>query len=804
MGAVHIDNNGAPMIVALPDGGDVVAMGDVRSSRARAIRDQHYSRNVTLSPKVFIPVTQLCRDVCHYCTFAKTPSRLHALYLELDDILATVREGAEAGCREVLLTLGEKPELRYRAAREWLESRGHCSTVDYVAAVAQRILEETGLLPHINAGTLSRSELRQLRSVSASMGLMLESGAPRLCQRGGPHFGSPDKKPFRRWLTLARAGALRVPMTTGLLVGIGETREERLRDLEDIRRLHERYGHIQEVIIQNFCPKPGTLMAEADQASLKELLWTVVQARLLLPPEINIQAPPNLSPGQLGQLIDAGINDWGGVSPVTPDYVNPEAPWPSLNALRAATQAKDKHLVSRLTVYPQYLQSPEWIDSRVRRYVLQWADAEGFVRGDDWRAGVSTRPPAQLKKPLGRVDTGIAGILDACLRDQAIDETATLALFSARDADMEAVCQAADELRQSQVGDAVTYVVNRNINYTNVCQYSCRFCAFSKGGGEVAADRAAYDLDAEELHSRVIEAAEMGATEVCLQGGIHPDYTGQTYVDIVQTVRRAAPRMHIHAFSPLEIDQGAKTLGMPVDEYLGLLKTSGLDSLPGTAAEVLDAGVRRVLCPDKVSTDRWLEIMAAAHKQGLFSTATIMFGHVDSPAAWVRHWRRIIALQEQTGGFSEVVPLPFVAAGAPIFRKGEARPGPTWREARLMHAVTRLIVGRVIPNVQASWVKLGHQGAIEMLSAGANDLGGVLINESITRAAGAAHGQMWSGKEMRAAISGCGRHPQQRNTRYEPVEVSMPSSLATIPLHWVTPTPTPAGRRATPKNRAVI
>ena len=475
---------------------------------------------------------------------------------------------------------------------------------------------------------------------------------------------------------------------------------------------------------------------------------------------------------------------------------------PSVFALRAATQAKGKHLLPRLTVYPQYLLSPQWIDSRVRRRVLEWADAEGLVRDDDWRAGVSTALPVPSKIPSGRVDTGINGILDTCLREEAIDEAATLALFSARDADVEAVCQAADQLRQSQVGDTVTYVVNRNINYTNVCQYSCRFCAFSKGGGEVASGRAAYDIDAEELHRRVTEAAALGATEVCLQGGIHPDYTGQTYLDIVETVRHAAPQMHIHAFSPLEIDQGAQTLNMPVDEYLGLLKAMGLDSLPGTAAEVLDADVRRVLCPDKVSTERWLEIMAAAHEQGLFSTATIMFGHVDTPAAWVRHWQQIIDLQERTGGFSEVVPLPFVAEGAPIFRKGEARPGPTWRESRLMHAVIRLTVGRMIPNVQASWVKLGHEGAIEMLSAGANDRGGVLINESITRAAGAAHGQMWSAEAMRDAVSACGRYPQQRNTRYEPVALSVPGSSAMSPLQWVTPTP--AGRRATSKKSAAI
>ena len=782
------------MIVALTDGGDVVAMDDVRSSRARALRDQHYAHSVTFSPKIFIPVTQLCRDVCHYCTFAKTPSQLDALYLELDDILATVREGAAAGCREVLLTLGEKPELRYRVAREWLESRGYRSTIDYVATVAQRILDETGLLPHINAGTLSRSELRELRSVSASMGLMLESGAQRLCQRGGPHFGSPDKNPFRRWLTLARAGALRVPMTTGLLVGIGETREERLRDLEHIGRLHERYGHIQEVIIQNFCAKPGTLMAEADHASLEELLWTVVQARLLLPPEISIQAPPNLSPGQLGQLIDAGINDWGGVSPVTPDYVNPEAPWPSLNALRAATQAKGKHLVPRLTVYPRYLQSPQWIDPRVRRRVLEWADAEGLARDDDWRAGVSTALPVPSKTPSGRVDTGIIGILDACLREEAIDEAAMLALFSARDADVEAVCQAADQLRQSQVGDTVTYVVNRNINYTNVCQYSCRFCAFSKGGGEVASGRAAYDIDADELHRRVTEAAELGATEVCLQGGIHPDYTGQTYLDIVETVRHAAPQMHIHAFSPLEVWQGAETLGMDLRSFLQALKHAGLNTLPGTAAEILHDEVRATLCPDKLNSQQWLEVMSVAHEVGFKTTATIMFGHIESPEHCARHLHEIAALQRRTNGFTEFVPLPFVAHEAPLYKKGGARQGPSFREALLMHAVPRLVFNGLIDNIQASWVKMGREGVAACLAAGANDVGGSLMNESITRAAGASHGEEWSPASIQDTLAALGRRARMRTTLYEeaPAErqsrAQRPAQLATIALQ-------PAGKK---------
>jgi len=766
-------------------------------SRAKEVRDRYYGSTITYSPKVFIPLTQLCRDVCHYCTFAKTPSQLDALYIKADAVLETVTLGAQAGCREVLLTLGEKPELRYKAAREWLLAAGFDSTVDYVAHVAQRILNETGLLPHINAGTLSRGELIKLRGVSASMGLMLESGAARLCERGGPHFGSPDKRPFRRWLTLARAGVLKIPMTTGLLVGIGETRTERLRDLQNICRLHERYGHIQEVIIQNFCAKPDTLMADSESADLSELLWTIAQARSILPVDISVQAPPNLSPGFLGRLIDAGINDWGGVSPLTPDYVNPEAPWPSLSALRNATAACGKHLVPRLTVYPRFASDPAWIDASVRPRVLELSDASGWSREDQWRAGSSDSAPEHYSVTAGPLTPAVREALDACLRGELIDAPAMLALFSARDADFEAVCEAADALRRQHVGDTVTYVVNRNINYTNVCQYSCKFCAFSKGGGQVASGREAYDIEAQELYRRVKEAEQLGATEVCLQGGIHPDYTGQTYLDILQTVREASSDIHIHAFSPLEIHQGASTLGLPVAEYLALLKDAGLGSLPGTAAEVLDDRVRAVLCPDKVSSVQWLEIMEAAHNLGLRSTATIMFGHVDDPTSWVEHWQRVIGLQQRTGGFTEVVPLPFVSAGAPIYRRGLSRPGPTWREAVLMHAVLRLTLGSIIPNVQASWVKLGREGALQMLSCGANDLGGALINESITRAAGAAHGQVWTPNEMRGAIVANGRVAQQRSTLYQPLEAALQRPVLEDTLRWISNAP--AGRRAAAK-----
>ena len=529
---------------------------------------------------------------------------------------------------------------------------------------------------------------------------------------------------------------------------------------------------------------------------MAELLWTIAQARVILPADVSVQAPPNLSPGQLGRLIEAGINDWGGVSPVTPDYVNPEAPWPSLSALRTATAEQSKHLLARLTVYPQYLAARQWLDRDVRRRALEWSDAEGLVRDDSWRAGVSDQPPQLTELATKRMDPAVTEALDACLRGQAIDTDGVLSLFSARGADVEAVCAAADQLRQMQVGNVVSYVINRNINYTNVCQYSCRFCAFSNGGGDVASGRTAYDLDGAELYRRVQEAAALGATEVCLQGGIHPDYTGQTYLDIVETVKAAAPDIHVHAFSPLEIDQGAKTLGLSLERYLRLLKEAGLDSLPGTAAEVLDEDVRAILCPDKVTSDRWLEIMECAHEVGLFSTATIMFGHVDSAPAWITHWQRVIELQRRTGGFSEVVPLPFVSEGAPLYRRGESRPGPTWREARLMHAVLRLTVGHVIPNIQASWVKLGRSGALEMLSVGANDLGGVLINESITRAAGSAHGQMWQPEALSQAIVGAGRIPQQRDTRYEPLQANA-IGLSPTSIRWVGETP--AGRVATSK-----
>jgi FO synthase len=742
-------------------------------SRAAAVRDEAFGHRITYSRKVFVPLTQLCRDVCHYCTFAKVPSKVAAPYMTMDQVLSVVREGLAAGCNEVLLTLGEKPELRYGIANDWLTEQGYASTIEYVQAVCNRILAETGLLPHVNAGTMSLDELAGLREVAPSMGLMLESGSERLCEPGQPHFGSPDKLPEARHATLRAAGKLRIPMTTGLLIGIGETWEERVDSLLQIRDLHDSFGHIQEVIIQNFRAKPGTKMASSPEPTEEEFLRTVALARLILQPEISLQAPPNLAHGDLKRLICAGINDWGGVSPVTPDHVNPEAPWPHLEILASGTADAGKELVQRLTIYPRYITiDREWIDPKVLRFVLARADAEGLARECDWRAGDTATPNiaqfGDLDKPVkvDKVRSEIRRIVESALAGNRLDEASIVKLFGTRGEDMRYVCQAANELREEVCGRNVTYVVTRNINYTNVCTYSCTFCAFSKGRTHEALRGKPYDLDLAEISRRVTEAWDRGASEVCMQGGISPDYTGETYLSILRAAKTAEPDIHVHAFSPLEVTQGAATLGLPLVDYLRLLKEAGLGSLPGTAAEILDDEVREVLCKGKLTTDEWVAVVEAAHAVGLKTTSTIMFGHVEHPRHWARHLLLLRDLQERSGGITEFVALPFVAMEAPLFLRGGARPGPTFREAILMHAVARLVLHPLITNIQASWVKLGPDGVNLALRAGANDLGGTLMNESITRAAGAQHGQEASPERMEEMIVAAGRWPLQRTTIY--------------------------------------
>ncbi|HKQ84556.1 MAG TPA: 5-amino-6-(D-ribitylamino)uracil--L-tyrosine 4-hydroxyphenyl transferase CofH [Steroidobacteraceae bacterium] len=768
--------DGAATSLALPDS-DLEALLatplDELMAEAQRLTLAGHGRLVSYSRKVFIPLTQLCRDVCHYCTFAKAPRALKAPYLSLDEVLSIARAGAVAGCKEALFTLGDQPEKRYSVAQRALDEMGHATTLEYVAAAAKAVYEETGLLPHLNPGVMTAAEIARLRTVSVSMGVMLETASERLSERGGPHFGSPDKHPAVRLATLRAAGEHAVPFTTGLLIGIGETRRERLESLLAIRDLHERYGHIQEIIIQNFRAKSDTKMAHAEDPSLEEHLWTIAAARVMFGPDMTLQAPPNLRPGALPALTRAGINDWGGVSPVTPDHVNPEAPWPHLQRLHDETSAANRELVERLAIGPRYALAPErWVDAGLRAAVRRRSDAAGFAYVDPWYAGRGDGVPdaahAWLKpSPTSRV-TSLAGAraLHRVQRGDVLDEQEIATLFAARGDELTAVLHAADALRQETCGDVVTFVCNRNINYTNICTYKCGFCAFSKGRSSRDLRGPAYNLDLDEIARRTQEAHAAGATEVCLQGGIHPSYTGETYLSIVRAVKEAVPTMHVHAFSPLEVTHGAATLGLSLHDYLARLQAAGLSSLPGTAAEILDDEVRALICADKINTAQWLDVMRAAHRVGLRSTATIMFGHADQPHHWARHLLRIRALQAETGGFTEFVPLAFVHMEAPMWRKGLARSGPTFREAVLMHAIARLVLHPVVTNIQTSWVKMGPEGAAFCLQAGANDLGGTLMNESITRAAGGVNGQEMDPQRLRDMIRSLGRPARQRTTFY--------------------------------------
>ncbi len=731
-------------------------------------RDSAHGRLISYSRKVFIPLTHLCRDVCHYCTFAKAPRAGKAAYLSPDEVLAIARSGAAAGCTEALFTLGDKPELRYQAAREALRALGHETTISYLAAMCALVLRETGLLPHANPGVMTREEIADLRKVTASQGIMLESTSERLCDRGGVHYGSPDKHPAVRLETLRLAGELKVPFTTGILIGIGETREERIDALEAIADLHSAHGHIQEVIVQNFRAKPDTRLASSEEPDLDDLLWTIAVARLILGPEMNIQAPPNLSPGVYQRLIDAGLNDWGGISPVTPDHVNPEAPWPAIADLARKSAEAGKLLVNRLPVYPSYVRAADrWLAPDIATRVRRMSDTEGFARDDDWAPGNTKPPPAPLV--LARdVDARIVGIVARASSGERLASDDIVRLFAARDADYRYVTEAADALRSAVSGDVVRYVVNRNINYTNICGYRCKFCAFSKGRTHEDLRGSPYDLDIEEITRRAVEAWDRGATEVCLQGGIHPDYTGATYEAICRAIKAIVPGMHIHAFSALEVTQGAATLGLAIPEYLAKLKAAGLGTLPGTAAEILDDDIRAIICPDKIDTAQWLDVQRAAHRAGLRTTSTIMYGHVETSASWAKHLLALRDLQAETGGFTEFVPLPFVHMEAPMYRLGMARSGPTFREAVLMHSVGRLALHPLIPNIQTSWVKMGPAGAAICLTSGANDLGGTLMNESISRAAGTQHGQEFPPRKMEALIRSIGREPMQRDTLYRP------------------------------------
>ncbi|WP_280318533.1 bifunctional FO biosynthesis protein CofGH [Nocardia wallacei] len=789
--------------------------------RDAAVASAGRSKIITYSKNVFIPLTRLCRDRCHYCTFVTVPGKLRAegkgMYLEPDEVLDIARQGAALGCKEALFTLGDRPEDRWPEAAQWLDEHGYDSTLDYLRAVSIMVLEETGLLPHLNPGVMSWAEISRLKPVSQSMGLMLETTATRLfSEKGNCHYGSPDKDPAVRLRAITDAGRLSVPFTTGILVGIGETLRERAESIMAIRKQHKAFGHIQEVIVQNFRAKDDTAMREVPDADIEEFRAAVAVSRLVLPPDVAVQAPPNLVSQQECQaLIDAGIDDWGGVSPVTPDHVNPERPWPNLDTLAEITEAAGYRLAERTSAHPRYVRAGNpWVDPRIGAHVAALSDPEtGLAKPDAIPQGLPWQEPDESWESTGRVDLNTAidtdgrntdarsdsglgdevvgafgdwetireqvrelavaaperfdadvlAALRAAERDPAgLTDDQYLALATADGAELDAIAALADQLRRDTVGDDVTYIVNRNINFTNICYTGCRFCAFAQRKG----DADAFSLSAEEVADRAWEAYVEGATEVCMQGGIDPDLPVTGYADLVRAVKKRVPSMHVHAFSPMEVANGVARSGQSIHDWLSALKEAGLDTIPGTAAEILDDEVRWVLTKGKLPTSAWIEVVTTAHKLGIRSSSTMMYGHVDSPKHWVGHLRVLRGIQDETGGFTEFVLLPFVHQSAPLYLAGASRPGPTIRDNRAAHALARIMLHGRIDNIQTSWVKLGTKGTQVMLNSGANDLGGTLMEETISRMAGSQHGSAKTVAELTDIATGIGRPARERTTLY--------------------------------------
>ncbi|WP_277994246.1 bifunctional FO biosynthesis protein CofGH [Streptomyces sp. MST-110588] len=769
---------------------------------------------ITYSKSVFIPLTRLCRDKCHYCTFVTVPGKLrragHGMFMSPDEVLAIARRGAELGCKEALITLGDKPEDRWPEAREWLEAEGYDDTIAYVRAIAIRILEETGLLPHLNPGVMTWTDFQRLKPVAPSMGMMLETTATRLwSEPGGPHHGSPDKEPAVRLRALEDAGRSSVPFTSGLLLGIGETYEERAESLFALRRVSRAYHGIQELIMQNFRAKPDTAMRGMPDAELDDLVATVAVARHIMGPAACLQAPPNLVAGEYARLIRAGIDDWGGVSPITPDHVNPERPWPQIDELAARSAEAGFSLRERLAVYPEYvLRGEPWLDPRLLPHVTALADPEtgladedAVVQGHPWqepdegfslhsfgrtdlhrtidtdgRTGDrrqdfddvygdwdSLREAAAPGMVPSRIDADVRAALSVAAEDPTkLTDAEALALLHADGPALDALCRIADDLRRAAVGDDVTYITTRNINFTNVCYTGCRFCAFAQR----RTDADAYTLSLSQVADRAQQAWDVGAVEVCMQGGIHPDLPGTAYFDIARAVKERVPGMHVHAFSPMEVVNGATRTGLSIREWLSEAKAAGLDTIPGTAAEILDDEVRWVLTKGKLPTATWVEVIKTAHELGIRSSSTMMYGHVDQPRHWLGHLRLLARIQQETGGFTEFVTLPFIHTNAPVYLAGIARPGPTTRDNRAVTAMARILLHPHITNIQTSWVKLGAEGAAEMLRSGANDLGGTLMEETISRMAGSGYGSYRSIQDLIAIADAAGRPARPRTTTY--------------------------------------
>ncbi|MFI1764146.1 bifunctional FO biosynthesis protein CofGH [Streptomyces sp. NPDC020800] len=792
------------------------ALADLVASAAR-VRDAGLAAAgrpgvITYSKSVFIPLTRLCRDKCHYCTFVTVPGKLrragHGMFMSPDEVLDIARKGAALGCKEALITLGDKPEDRWPEAREWLDAHGYDDTIAYVRAVSIRILEETGLLPHLNPGVMTWTDFQRLKPVAPSMGMMLETTATRLwSEPGGPHHGSPDKEPAVRLRVLEDAGRSSVPFTSGLLIGIGETYEERAESLFALRKVSRAYHGIQELIIQNFRAKPDTAMRGMPDAELDDLVATVAVARHIMGPSACLQAPPNLVDSEYERLIGAGVDDWGGVSPLTIDHVNPERPWPQIEELTERSRAAGFELRERLCVYPEFVRRGEpWLDPRLRPHVAALADPEtglalpgAVVEGRPWQEPEEVFVPAgrtELHRTIDtegrtsdrrddfdevygdwealreaaapgmapeRIDTDVRQALRTAADDPTrLTDAEALALLHADGPALDALCRVADDVRRSAVGDDVTYIVTRNINFTNVCYTGCRFCAFAQR----RTDADAYTLSLAQVADRAQQAWDVGAVEVCMQGGIHPDLPGTAYFDIAKAVKERVPGMHVHAFSPMEVVNGATRTGMSIREWLSAAKEAGLDSVPGTAAEILDDEVRWVLTKGKLPTATWTEVITTAHELGIRSSSTMMYGHVDQPRHWLGHLRTLAGIQQRTGGFTEFVTLPFIHTNAPVYLAGIARPGPSMRDNRAVTAMARLLLHPYIPNIQTSWVKLGTEGAAEMLRSGANDLGGTLMEETISRMAGSSYGSYKSVRDLVAVAEAAGRPAKPRTTLY--------------------------------------